>query len=215
MNKKISILFLAASCMLAGFGQKETHVAPVFVSPISCQSEQEQAVLSAFRQDKTQQNKTGQNGAEQTAAAAQAAEPAAPAAEGLQEQKTVSGNTISDLEIELEKVLAQVNQARKDVGQEELVWNDDLASAAEIRAEEIHTSFSHTRPDGSEWWSVNTDIIYGENLAKGYQSADSVMAAWLASAEHKDNILYAGFRSIGIAVYEADGKWYWAQEFGY
>lgn len=131
------------------------------------------------------------------------------------EEKTVSGNSIDGQTSDVSAVFAQVNQMRAEIGLEELSWNDELAAAADIRAKEIQTSFSHTRPDGSSWWTVNSEVIYGENLAKGYQSAESVMEAWMASSEHKDNILYSGFKSIGIAVYESGGKWYWAQEFGY
>lgn len=132
-----------------------------------------------------------------------------------EEEETVSGNEIEGLESEVSAVFDKVNQVRAEAGLEELVWCDELAEAADIRAKEIQEAFSHTRPDGSEWWTVNREIIYGENLAKGYQDAESVMSAWMESSEHKDNILYAGFESIGIAVFEYDGKWYWAQEFGY
>ncbi|MBO5210229.1 MAG: hypothetical protein J6B68_12955 [Lachnospiraceae bacterium] len=130
---------------------------------------------------------------------------------------TVSGNTVSADSIphDASLVLSKVNHERKAIGLPELTWNSELAAAAEVRAKEITTVFSHTRPDGSNWWTVNEKAVYGENLAKGYQSADDVMKAWMASPEHKDNILYPGFTKIGIAVYKVDGQWYWAQEFGY
>ena len=133
----------------------------------------------------------------------------------MPEMETVSGNTFGGLSTEAGAVFAQVNQARMEIGLSELVWSDELAAAAEVRAQEIHQSFSHTRPDGSPWWTANSEIIYGENIAKGYQTADSVVTAWMESSDHKDNILYSGFESIGVAVYNVDGKWYWAQEFGY
>ena len=133
----------------------------------------------------------------------------------MPEMETVSGNALGILSTEAGEVFIQVNQARAEIGLPELAWSDELAAAAEVRAQEIHQSFSHTRPDGSPWWTANSEIIYGENIAKGYQSADSVVTAWMESSDHKDNILYSGFQSIGVAVYNVDGKWYWAQEFGY
>lgn len=133
----------------------------------------------------------------------------------VSEVETVSGNTLGGLSTEAGEVFTQVNQARAEIGLPELAWSDELAAAAEVRAQEIHQSFSHTRPDGSPWWTVNSEIIYGENIARGYQSADSVVTAWMESSDHKDNILYSGFQTIGVAVYNVDGKWYWAQEFGY
>lgn len=130
---------------------------------------------------------------------------------------TVSGNTIpmENVSQDASAVYAKVNQERKAIGLPELVWDYELAAAAEVRAKEIATVFSHTRPDGSEWWTTNEKAVYGENLAKGYHSAEDAMKAWMASPEHKDNILYPGYKKIGIAVYKADGQWYWAQEFGY
>lgn len=133
----------------------------------------------------------------------------------VEEEDTVSGNEADGLEAEVGAVFDKVNLVRTQAGLEELVWCDELAKAADVRAKEIQEAFSHIRPDGSEWWTVNREIIYGENLAKGYQDAESVMNAWMESSEHKDNILYSGFQTIGIAVFEHEGKWYWAQEFGY
>lgn len=129
--------------------------------------------------------------------------------------QTVSGNAVGNSSAEAEEAFAKVNQARAEIGLSELAWSNELAAAAEIRAQEIHQAFSHTRPDGSPWWTVDSENIYGENIAKGYQSAESVVMAWMESSEHKENILYSGFETIGIAVYNVDGKWYWAQEFGY
>ncbi len=133
----------------------------------------------------------------------------------IYEPETVSGNETGVLTDEIKDVLAHVNAARTEIGLPELVWNEELAKAADIRAKEIEQIFSHVRPDGSEWWTVNEEVIYGENIARGYQNADSVMEAWMKSSEHKDNILYASFQTIGIALYESNGQWYWVQEFGY
>ncbi|MDE5597609.1 MAG: CAP domain-containing protein, partial [Lachnospiraceae bacterium] len=104
------------------------------------------------------------------------------------EPATVSGNETDMLTDEIKEVLAQVNGARVESGLPELVWNGELAEAADIRAKEIEQIFSHVRPDGSEWWTVNDEVIYGENIARGYQNAESVMEAWMKSSEHKDNI---------------------------
>ncbi|MCR5100687.1 MAG: CAP domain-containing protein [Butyrivibrio sp.] len=109
-----------------------------------------------------------------------------------------------------------VNQQRASAGLGTLTWSDGLASAALVRAQEIVGTFSHTRPDGSAWYTVNSSIMYGENLAKLYNSADGVVAAWMASPTHAANIMDGGFKTMGISVYQTeDGSWYWAQEFGY
>lgn len=109
-----------------------------------------------------------------------------------------------------------VNAKRQEVGLNALSWNAGLEQASSVRAVEASESFSHTRPDGSDWWTVNSNLMYGENLAKGYATAGSAVDAWLASPTHKANIMDTEFVSGAIAIHIApDGHWYWAQEFGY
>ncbi len=115
-----------------------------------------------------------------------------------------------------QEAVTLTNQQRAAAGLPALAWNQGLADAAFVRAQEIVGTFSHTRPNGSDWWTVNSQLMYGENLAKGYSSADAAVQGWMASPTHKANILDGGFKTVGIAVFQgSDGKWYWAQEFGY
>lgn len=108
-----------------------------------------------------------------------------------------------------------VNQQRANNGLAALQWDDSLAACAMIRATELPSAFSHTRPDGSDWYTVCPSIMYGENIAQGYNTADAAVNAWMNSTMHRENILNAGFVSCGIGIYERGGKWYWGQEFGY
>lgn len=109
-----------------------------------------------------------------------------------------------------------VNSKRQEAGLSALTWNSGLEQAASVRAVEASQSFSHTRPDGTDWWTVNSNLMFGENLAKGYSSADSAVTAWLNSPTHKANIMDGGFTSAAITIHvNSDGQWYWAQEFGY
>ncbi|MCR4587393.1 MAG: CAP domain-containing protein [Lachnospiraceae bacterium] len=111
---------------------------------------------------------------------------------------------------------AQVNQLRAEAGLSELTWNSDLESAARVRATEATGFFSHTRPDGTAWWTVDSRVMYGENLAKGFYDADSVVTAWMNSPTHRENVMKDGFKTMAIVIVAADnGTWYWAQEFGY
>lgn len=108
-----------------------------------------------------------------------------------------------------------VNVKRQEAGLGALSWNSGLEQASAVRAVEASQSFSHTRPDGSDWWTVNSNLMYGENLAKGYSSAESAVQAWMDSPTHKANILDAEFTSGAIAIHVSNGQWFWAQEFGY
>jgi uncharacterized protein YkwD len=54
---------------------------------------------------------------------------------------------------------------------------------------------------------------WGENVAAGQPTADSVMTAWMNSAGHRANILNGSFASIGIgAVRGTNGLIYWTMD---
>lgn len=108
-----------------------------------------------------------------------------------------------------------VNVKRQEAGLPALVWDENLELCAQVRATEIQSLFSHTRPNGSDWYTVNADLMWGENLAKGYHDATALVDAWMNSPTHAANILDGGFVTCSIAVYELDGKLFYAQEFGF
>ena len=120
-----------------------------------------------------------------------------------------------------------VNQERLKAGLNPLEWNDQLASAAKSYANEMASNnfFAHNAPDGSTPVSRAQKAGYaaygwgglyvGENLARGFNTAESVNQAWMNSPDHRANLLLPKYREIGIGVAVApDGTKYWAQEFG-
>ena len=109
---------------------------------------------------------------------------------------------------------AKVNEIRVANGLNPLSWNYQVENAAKVRANEIVGSFSHTRPDGRPWSTADEKVLYGENLAKYYDSAEEVVAAWMNSPSHRANILKGDFKSGAIFTVEVDGEFYWAEEFG-
>lgn len=112
------------------------------------------------------------------------------------------------------EVIAKVNDIRVANGLNALRYDVSLEATATVRANELNVRFSHTRPDGSDWYTVNPDLMYGENLADGYNTADAVVNAWMASPEHKANILKPDFTTVAVSTTVKNGKTYWAQEFG-
>ena len=109
-----------------------------------------------------------------------------------------------------------VNEQRTNTGLDPLVWDSNLESTSDVRAMECSRVFSHTRPNNQPWYTVNSQIMGGENLAYGYNNASDVLKGWMNSKTHKENILYPDFTKISISVYVTDdGTYYWSQEFGY
>ena len=96
-----------------------------------------------------------------------------------------------------------------------LTYSSELSRAAETRSEELAQSYTHTRPDGSAWYTADSRAL-AENIAYGYETAESVMNSWMNSAGHKANILNDNYTSVGIGVFfdEATDTYFWVQLFG-
>ncbi len=117
-----------------------------------------------------------------------------------------------------------------------LQYDEELEKIAKIRAEELSRGngteyFSHTRPDGTKYYTCtvkdangNTVASSGENIAVGLggpMSVEGAFNAWLekdnpySGQGHRRNMLKNTFVRIGIAGYVCDnGNTYWVQEFG-
>lgn len=120
-----------------------------------------------------------------------------------------------------EQVVELVNQERTKAGLNAVTLDKSIASAALVRAKEIETSFSHTRPNGSKFSTALTEqsVTFkgaGENIAWGQKSPEAVMQAWMNSEGHRANILNKNFTKIGVGYYQnAAGRNFWTQLFTY
>lgn len=126
-------------------------------------------------------------------------------------------NIITDSEdgdVEL-AVIDMINNYRVAEGLGTLAYSAELSAAADIRAKEIVSNFSHTRPDGSLWYTAGTGIM-GENIAKGYSTSDTVVDAWMNSEGHRKNILTKNYTTTGVGCYydSSTDTYYWVQLFG-
>ena len=114
-----------------------------------------------------------------------------------------------------------LNELRQSKGLQPLAWNPNsaLQSAAQLRAQEIEEYFSHTRPDGSNCFTVlkQYGLTYGhcgENIAYGtYLSAEGATELWINSPGHYKNMINPNFREIGLACYVSGENIYWVQLF--
>ncbi len=120
----------------------------------------------------------------------------------------------------ISEVIRLVNIERSKQGLSALSTNSQLANAANIRAKETVTSFSHTRPDGRSCFTVlqETKISYrtcGENIAAGQSTPQEVVKGWMNSEGHRKNILNGSFTKLGVGFVKASTgyKYYWTQMF--
>ena len=105
-----------------------------------------------------------------------------------------------------------------------LTLDEDLCKAAQIRANEIVSNFSHTRPNETSCFTVLNELsisysAVGENIAAGNKSGERTFLQWKEDNEkysgqgHRRNMLGKNFTRIGIAyAYDANStyKYYWA-----
>lgn len=120
-----------------------------------------------------------------------------------------------------EQVVTLVNRIRVANGLNKLTTYDKLTEVAQLRAKEIETNYSHTRPDGTKCFTALEDAgirsaTAGENIAKGYSTPEKVVDAWMNSPGHRANILNPSYTMIGVGYvydeYTTDAN-YWTQVF--
>lgn len=107
----------------------------------------------------------------------------------------------------------ETNLERTRYGLSELRVDPVLMEAARVRAGEIIQKFSHTRPDGTRGLEIS-GAAYAENIARGHNNPDRVLAAWMSSSGHRQNILKASYGSIGMCCLKVGNVCYWVQLFG-
>lgn len=111
------------------------------------------------------------------------------------------------------KVLELTNKERKNEGLALLTMDKELLDAAMKRAAETAFYFSHTRPNGSDCFSVSGKMS-GENIGAGYSNAEWAVIGWMNSPGHRGNILNLDYTSIGVGAVVVNGVRYWVQAFG-
>ncbi len=114
-----------------------------------------------------------------------------------------------------QEIINLVNSARTEVGLPEVQENLKLKLSAMEKAQHMKDNdyFEHISPEGFQpsYFAQKQDYSYknfGENLASGYFSAESVHEGWMNSPGHRDNILSEKFAEIGVAIldFEENGR---------
>ena len=114
-----------------------------------------------------------------------------------------------------------VNKQRQQQNLAALTEDKALTTIAQTKAEDMvkHNYFAHNSPT---YGSVG-DMLdrfnyswtgYGENIAKGYTTAATVVQGWMESPGHRANILQSKFTNIGTGyTTDQNGTSYWVHIF--
>jgi len=143
--------------------------------------------------------------------------PEEPKTETPANPTTPGSNVINSMEQEVARL---VNIERQKAGLAPLTLSAELSKVARIKSQDMADKnyFSHTSPTYGDPFAMmkSFGIKYGyagENIAKGYNSAESVMNGWMNSSGHRANILNPNFKTIGVGYVKANGTTYWTQMF--
>ncbi|MHB8491757.1 MAG: CAP domain-containing protein [Solirubrobacteraceae bacterium] len=112
-------------------------------------------------------------------------------------------------------VLCLIDRERARTGERPLHANRRVELAAQHHTEDMaeHSYFDHVGPSGQSLgdrlrasgyiYSSNLGYALGENIAWGTlgdSTPDAMVAAWMASPEHRSNILESRYQDTGIGV---------------
>jgi uncharacterized protein YkwD len=119
-------------------------------------------------------------------------------------------------------VAALTNAEREKAGCPALRIDERLRQAARGHSEDMAAQdyFSHDSPQGTTPWDRAEAAGYpdpsGENIARGYPDARSVVEAWMNSPGHRANILNCDSKAVGVGVaLNTENGPYWTEMFGY
>lgn len=105
------------------------------------------------------------------------------------------------------ELLSGTNAERAKNSLQPLRYSEQLSGAAYLKAQDMFARqyWAHNAPDGTTpWqWFAKVDYNYayaGENLAKNFTTASAATSAWMASPEHRKNMLDSHYSDIGLAV---------------
>ena len=117
-----------------------------------------------------------------------------------------------------------VNAHRAGLGLRQLVLSSTLSASAVWKARHmaLYSYMTHNDPappvarsTGERMAACGYGASWGENIAYGYTSAQSVVNGWLNSSGHRANIENSNWAAIGSgAAVSASGRIYWAHAFG-
>lgn len=112
-----------------------------------------------------------------------------------------------NVDVAASQLLVLTNQDRANAGLPSLQMNAQLTAAAEAKAQDMFAKgyWAHFAPDGTSPWDFiraqGYNYVYaGENLARGFTTSSSVVNAWMASPEHRANMLSHNYNDVGFAI---------------
>lgn len=136
------------------------------------------------------------------------ASPSEGSNDGLEPFLTESAGPVSDDRREVAEAFRLLNEQRVRTGGAPLAWDGAAADAARAHGADMarRSYFDHESPEGGTvMHRVSAAGARGyqavaENIAMGQRSGAAVVASWMNSPGHRDNILKAHFAGAGLSL---------------
>lgn len=146
-----------------------------------------------------------------------AQEPEAPVTKEPQTNNSAS-TAVSSYE---EKVVELVNEERQKAGLPALKFDAAISNVARLKSKDMadNNYFAHQSPNYGSAGNMLSQYgikwsAWGENIASGQKTPESVVTAWMNSSGHRANILSSNYSKIGVGyVTNSNGTPYWTQMF--
>lgn len=110
-----------------------------------------------------------------------------------------------------QQIIDITNTKRREQGLGVLKYDSQLTAAAAAKGADMmaRNYWAHVSPVGTQPWFFVTQSGYGyryagENLARDFADAQSVVNAWIDSPSHRENLYNPKYLDIGVAV--IDGR---------
>ncbi len=126
------------------------------------------------------------------------------------------------------QIIYLTNLKRREQGLAPLRWNSELSEAARWFAldsveHQPNTYCGHTDTEGRSpgdrimAYAYKNAVAWGENVVCGLTTPETAVNGWMNNAGHKQNILHAVYREVGVGYYRNSetGKGYIVQDFSY
>jgi uncharacterized protein YkwD len=131
--------------------------------------------------------------------------------EKLREETEKLKEEVKELSFSPKNLLKLTNAEREKEGVRVLTLNTLLNESARLKALDMKENnyWSHDSPQGVEPWVFFDKVGYydyykaGENLANGFNephNAEAMVAAWMKSPAHRENMLDSTYREVGFST---------------
>lgn len=106
-----------------------------------------------------------------------------------------------------QQIIDEMNSYRTKNGLHSLVLDTKLTQLGNVKVQDMlrFNYFNHLSPTYNMPWDLAGQfdyefVTFGENLARNYNNAKDVVAAWYASPTHKANLLKESYHYAGVGI---------------